>query len=122
MLKSDYCIDALGFCLYTALLTHALIERELRQAMTAARITNLPLYHEDRACTSPTATRVLDLLDPLARTTIHHHNTLLAVQDPSLNPLQEQILGLLNTPTNPYAAPSPQQRKFELKPPPTCGT
>jgi transposase len=30
-LKSDYRIDAFGFCLYVALLVHALIERELRR-------------------------------------------------------------------------------------------
>ncbi|MFN2505130.1 MAG: IS1634 family transposase, partial [Acidimicrobiales bacterium] len=46
-LKSDRRIDALGFCLYAALLTHALIERELRRAMAAAGITDLPLYYED---------------------------------------------------------------------------
>ncbi len=101
-LKSDCRIDALGFCLYAALLVHALIERELRRAMTAAGITELPLYYEDRACKSPTAARVLDLLDPLARTVVIHHDRLLALQEPSLNPLQERILGLLGVPTSPY--------------------
>ena len=56
-LKSDCRIDAFAFCLYTALLVHALIERELRRAMAAAGISELPLYYEDRACKSPTATR-----------------------------------------------------------------
>lgn len=101
-LKSDSRIDALGFCLYAALLTHALIERELRRAMAAAGIVDLPLYYEDRACTAPTAARVLELLDPLARTVVVHHDRLLALQEPSLNPLQEQILGLLGVPTSPY--------------------
>lgn len=103
-LKSDYRIDALGFCLYAALLTHALIERELRRAMTAAGITELPLYYEDRACKSPTATRVLELLDPLARTIVLHRSQTLAVQEPILSPLQHQILRLLDIPTNPYGA------------------
>lgn len=101
-LKSDYRIDAFGFCLYAALLVHALIERELRNAIAAAGITELPLYHEDRACKSPTAARVLELLDPLARTIITHQHRTLMVQEPRLNPLQEQILGLLGTPVNPY--------------------
>ena len=106
VLKSDYRIDALGFCLYAALLTHALIERELQRAMTAAGITQLPLYYEDRACKSPTATRVLDLLDPLARTVILHRDRLLALHEPSLNPLQQHILNLLDIPTNPYGTAS----------------
>jgi len=106
-LKSDYRIDALGFCLYVALLTHALIERELRRAMTAAGITELPLYYEDRACKSPTAARVLELLDPLARTVVYHHDRLLAVQEPSVNPLQEQLLSLLRIPINPYGTAPP---------------
>ncbi len=103
-LKSDCRIDALGFCLYAALLTHALIERELRGAMTAAGISDLPLYYEDRACKAPTAARVLDVLDPLARTIVIHHGKVLAVKEPSLNPLQHQILSLLGIPTSPYGA------------------
>ena len=103
-LKSDCRIDALGFCLYAALLTHALIERELRRAMAAAGISDLPLYYEDRACKSPTAARVLDLLDPIARTVVFHHGRVLAVQEPTLDPLQEQILTLLGVPTSPYGA------------------
>lgn len=101
-LKSDYRIDALGFCLHAALLTHALIERELRRAMTTAGITDLPLYYEDRACKSPTAARVLDLLDPLARTFVFHHDSVLAAQEPTLDPLQQHMLSLLGVPTNPY--------------------
>lgn len=52
--------------------------------MAAAGITQLPLCDEDRACTSPTAARVLDLLEP------------------NLSPLQEQILDLLDIPISPY--------------------
>ena len=47
-LKNDTRIDALGFCLYAALLIHALIERELLNAMAQAGIRHLPLYPEDR--------------------------------------------------------------------------
>jgi hypothetical protein len=73
-LKSDYRIDALSFCLYAALLVHALTERELRNAMARAGLAELPLYHEDRACKTPTAARILELLSPLARTTILHRD------------------------------------------------
>jgi len=101
-LKSDYRIDAFGFCLYVALLVHALIEHELRRAMAAAGISQLPLYHEERACRAPTAARVLELLDPLARTVVLHRGQVLTVVAPTLSPLQTQILTLLGTPLTAY--------------------
>jgi transposase len=101
-LKSDYRIDALSFCLYAALLVHALIERELRNAMAAAELAERPLYHEDRACKTPTAARVLELLRPLARTIILHRDQVLKVVPPTLSPLQEKILTLLGVPLSTY--------------------
>lgn len=41
-LKSDARIDALGLCLYVALLVHALVERDLRRAMAAQGIRAFP--------------------------------------------------------------------------------
>ena len=102
MLKSDCRIDAFGFCLYVALLVHALVERELRRAMAARRIKALPLYPEDRDCQAPTAARVFDLLDPLTRTVVRHHDRVLAVADPDLSPLQERLLTLLAVPMTDY--------------------
>ena len=107
-LKSDYRIDAFGFCLYVALLVHALIERELRNAMTAAGISELPLYYEDRPCQAPTAARVLELLDPLARTVVNHRAEVLTVVPPTLSPLQEQVLTLLGVPSNAYGVDASQ--------------
>jgi transposase len=101
-LKSDYRIDAFGFCLYVALLVHALIERELRQAMADAAISELPVYHEHRPCRAPTTARVLELLDPLARTIVSHRGQVLTVAAPALSPLQEQILTLLGVDLSAY--------------------
>jgi transposase len=101
-LKSDYRIDAFGFCLYVALLIHALIERQLRQAMADAGISELPVYHEHRPCKAPTAARVLELLDPLARTIVSHRGQVLTVAAPTLSPLQEQILTLLRVDLSAY--------------------
>lgn len=108
-LKSDWRIDAFGFCLYVALLVHALIERELRQAMERQGIDHLPLYHEDRPCKAPTAARVLDLLAPLARSVVCHRDEVLAVVPPQLSPLQEQLLDLLAVPLTAYQTPDPLQ-------------
>lgn len=101
-LKSDARIDALGVCLYVALLVHALVERDLRRAMTANNIASLPLYYEDRACTTPSAARVFELLEPLCATVISHAGEPLAVTPPSLDPLQRQILRLLGLPASAY--------------------
>jgi hypothetical protein len=101
-LKSDTRIDALGFCLYVALLVHALVERELRRAMAAKGIPSLPLYYEHRACAAPTAARVFELLGPLASTAVFHAGELLAVSPPALDPLQRQILSLLGVPASAY--------------------
>lgn len=110
-LKSDTRIDALAFCLYVALLVHALVERKLRKAMTAAGVKALPLYYEDRACTAPTAARVFELLEPLSSTSIFHAGELLTVAAPTLEPLQRQILSLLKVPHSAYtpATPTPSQ-------------
>jgi len=101
-LKSDARIDALGFCLYVALLVHALVERELRRAMTAEAIASLPLYYEDRACSYPTAARVFELLDPLYSTAVFHAGDLLTVSAPAFDLLQRQILSLLRVPLRAY--------------------
>ena len=107
--QSDYRIDALGFCLYVALLVHALIERELRQAMARAGIAELPLYYEDRACKTPTAARVLEVLAPLARTVVWHRDEVLTAAAPELSPLQEQLLTLLEVPLGAYVASRARQ-------------
>ena len=109
VLKSDCRIDALGFCLYVALLVHALIERELRQAMAEAGITELPLHCEDRACKTPTAARVLEVLAPLARTVICHRDEVLNAAAPELSSLQEQLLTLLEVPLRAYVASRARQ-------------
>ena len=101
-LKNDYRIDAFGFCLYVALLVHALIERELRRAMADAGIGELPLYHEGRPCRAPTAARVLELLDPLARSVVSHRGQVLTVVAPTLSALQEQLLTLLGVSLTAY--------------------
>ena len=103
--------DALGFCLYVALLVHALVERELRQAMAAAGIASLPLYHEDRSCSASTAARVFELFEPLCQTAIFHVRDLLTVTPPTLDPLQRQILTLLNLPHRAYQSAGPAAGK-----------
>jgi hypothetical protein len=63
--------------------------------MAAKGLPALPLYHEDRACATPTAARVFELLDPLCSTAVSHAGQLLTVIPPILDPLQRQLLSLL---------------------------
>ena len=101
-LKSDARLDALGLCLYVALLVHALVERALRRAMVAKGVASLPLYYEDRACAAPTAARVFELLEPLSATGVCCAGELLVISAPEPDPLQRQILSLLKVPLRAY--------------------
>ncbi|MGH3439001.1 MAG: hypothetical protein ACRDRN_21365 [Sciscionella sp.] len=60
-------IEALLCCHFIAMLIHALIERQIRQAMKNKGLKQLSLYPEDRGCAAPTAARVLDIFTGLAR-------------------------------------------------------
>jgi transposase len=103
-LKSPFRIEALFACQFIALLTNCLIERELRNAMTQHQIHELALYHEQRACTAPTAARIFDQFSNLNR----HHLTSDAQHiktfDPQLTALQLQLLDLLEIPASAYTS------------------
>jgi hypothetical protein len=101
-LKSEFRIDALGFCFYLALLVHALIEREARQTMNHQNIRALPLYPEDRDSTAPTSARLLDQFTDLATTRLTTGQHTVKTIPPELNPLQRTILDLLHVPTRGY--------------------
>ena len=99
-------IEALLCCHFIALLTHALIERQIRAAMTERGIRQLSIYPEDRGSTAPTAARVLDIFTGLTR---HHlidqHGQHVQTFQPELNPLQRLVLDLLGIPETAYHTP-----------------
>jgi len=101
-LKSPHRIEALFACHFIALLCSCLIERELRAAMTREHVTDLPLYHEDRACTAPTAARVFDHFADIQRHHLTRDTEHIQTFEPQLTPLQTQLLHLLNVPANAY--------------------
>jgi transposase len=101
-LKSPHRIEALFACQFIALLACCLIERQLRDAMTRNQITQLPLYPEDRACTTPTAARVFDHLAPLQRHHLIRDGRTVQTFEPQLTPLQAQLLNLLGVPADAY--------------------
>jgi transposase len=101
-LKSPFRIEALFACQFIALLTNCLIERELRSAMTQHEIRELALYHEQRACTAPTAARLFDHFTDIARHHLTRDAQHIKTFDPKLTPLQLQLLELLGIPASAY--------------------
>jgi transposase len=67
MLKNHMRIEAFLFLYFLALLTEALIEREMRQRMKKLGIKKIPLYPEERPCAAPTTERVFELFEDLRR-------------------------------------------------------
>ena len=103
-LHSPVRIEALFACHFIALLCCCLIERELRAAMTRETVADLPLYHEDRSCTAPTADRIFDHFANLQRHHLTRDQQRLQVFEPQLTPLQQQLLDLLDVPGSAYLA------------------
>jgi transposase len=101
-LKNPARIEGLFLCHYLALLASALIERQLRRAMARDRITDLPLYPEQRACRQPTAARTLELFADLTRHQLTRHGQHVQTFAPQPTALQTQLLELLDVPTTAY--------------------
>ncbi len=96
-------IEALLACHFIAMLIQALIERQIRTAMADHHLAELSLYPEDRGCAAPTATRVLEIFDGLARHHLHDHTGAhLQTFQPALTDLQRQVLDLLDIPQTAY--------------------
>ena len=66
-LKSHSRIEAFLFLYFIALLTEALIEREIRRRMKSLGIAKLPIYPEGRLCAAPTTDRLFYLFQDLRR-------------------------------------------------------
>ncbi|MFU8841919.1 MAG: IS1634 family transposase [Nitriliruptoraceae bacterium] len=95
-------IEGLLCCHFIAMLIQALIERQIRLAMTKASLAELSLYPEDRGCAAPTAARVLEIFTGVARHHLHRDGQLVQTFQPELSELQQQVLDLLDIPTSAY--------------------
>jgi len=102
LLKNPGRIHALLIIDFLALLVQALIERELRQAMTQHHVPNLPLYPEARPTSHPTSSLILKLYADITRHAITHHGNVLHAYPVTLTDTQHQVLNLLNIPTERY--------------------
>lgn len=96
-------IEALLCCHFIAMLIAALIERQVRTAMADRGLSELSLYPEDRGCAAPTATRILEIFEPLARHHLYSRDgTHVQTFQPALSDLQRQVLDLLQIPHTAY--------------------
>ena len=108
-LRAPQRIEALLLCQFLALLTEALIEREIRTAMRTAELDTIPLYPELRSCPTPSAPRVLEIFNGIARHHLTDHNgRVIQVFEPTLTPLQHQVLDLLGAPAHAYTTSDPK--------------
>ena len=101
-LKDVARIEAFLCVYYFALLTEALLERELRQGMQRQGVTALPLYPEDRDCRRPTARRLFDVFEPIQRHVFTRPGSDPIVMITELSPLQRKLLRTLGLPEGIY--------------------
>jgi hypothetical protein len=96
-------IEAIFLCHFIALLTCALIERQIRMAMTAAQIASIPVYPELRGCAAPSADRIFEIFAHVTRHELRNADgALTQVFEPQLTDLQLQILELPGVPATAY--------------------
>jgi transposase len=94
-LKEVSRIGALLCVYFFVLLVEALLERELRRAMSRSELESLPLYPEGRACRRPTARRVIDLFEEVQRHELSAVGHAAVSFTTELTPLQRKVLRLL---------------------------
>ena len=104
LLKNEDRIEAFFFVYFLALLVQALIERELRRAMAAEGIEELPLYPEERQCARPTAEQILRLFSIVQRSDLVGDGDILMRFEPKLTELQREVLKLTGVSEEAYGA------------------
>ena len=102
-LKRPERVAALLFVYYLAVMSFALIEREVRRAMKAEGIESLPLYPEGRPARSPTADLVMRNFEGIRRSALLDSDgaALKTFHDP-LSEVAIDVLRLLDVPTKAY--------------------
>lgn len=105
-LETGHRIEALLLCHFLAMLTGALIEREIRTSMTTAGLTGIPLYPELRNCPTPSTPRILEIFTGIQRHYLTYDDDIVQTFEPALTPLHQQVLDLLHVPASAYTTVS----------------
>jgi len=103
-LKNISRLEAFLFLSYVGVTVHALMERELRNAMQARQLKGLRLYPEDRHCPAPTIVRIIEVFGNLQRHILSAEATTVQRFDPQLTKLQKQIIALLGVAPGQFTA------------------
>lgn len=102
LLKNEGRVEALFFVYFLALLTLALMERELRLAMEREGIADLPIYPEERTTSRPTSEQILRLFGFAERHVLFEDGREVQEFKPELTDLQRQVLDLMGVPLEVY--------------------
>jgi transposase len=105
-LQQAHRIEAIMLCHFLAMLTEALIEREIRTTMEVEGLSAIPLYPELRNCPSPSAPRILEIFNGVQRHHLIREGQVVQVFEPELSALQEKVLDLLHVPVDTYRSAS----------------
>lgn len=89
---------------FLALMTQALLERELRRKLAESPEPSLPLYAEERPCKWPTTRRVLDVMEPIARHDVRLADGSELSVTTKLTPVQRRLITLLGLCPETYGA------------------
>lgn len=100
--KTPERIESYLFCYFIAVTVHALIERQIRDAMKERGLKSIPLYPEERKCKAPTADKILGLFEPLRRHRLFESGGLVKTFWDELSDVQRLVLDLLGIPTSEY--------------------
>ena len=96
LFKSVERIEAFLFLYYIAMLIQALIERDIRINMKSGDIASIPVYSEDRECSSPTSYRILSKFENIVMNHILVDGREVKTVHTELSKIQKQILSLLD--------------------------
>jgi len=100
--KTPERIEAYLFLYFIAVTVHALIERQVREAMKARGLTSIPLYPAERKCRAPTADKILGLFGSLRQHRFFENGQLIKTFWDELTDVQRLVLELLEITPSAY--------------------
>jgi len=103
-LEHAHRIEALMLCHFPAMITEALIEREIRTTMREEELAGIPHYPELRNCPSPNASRTLEIFAGTQRHHLLENGEPVQVLEPQLEPLHLKVLQLLHVPVTAHTS------------------
>jgi transposase len=109
LLKNEGRIEAFFFVYFLALLTQALVERQLRRAMQSNAVNELPLYPEERTTSRPTADQIFRLFALAQRHSLSDGDRPIRTFHPDLTDLQLRVLDLLGVQHGAYRSTTPPE-------------